>query len=102
MAAQFDEISDFDARPVRAFALFAPCISIYLHIRRHAHHSFHSHPPHPTQQVSYPTSNNDAFGEIMSNLENQKAAPAPAAVAAASAAPAGAAAPLFELMEKVR
>ena len=26
-----------------------------------------------SRQVSYPTSNNDAFGEIMSNLENQKA-----------------------------
>lgn len=63
--------------------------------------------------MSYPTSNNDAFGEIMSNLENQKAPPAPAAAAgggagggAAAAGPAPGShlksAPLFELMEKVR
>lgn len=72
VADKFDEISDFDDRP-----------------------------------VSYPTSNNDAFGEIMSNLENQKTPPAGAAAAGgggAAAAPAPGShlksAPLFELMEK--
>lgn len=52
--------------------------------------------------VSYPTSNNDAFGEIMSNLENQKA-PIPSSLppsAAATTKSTLASAPLFETMEK--
>lgn len=82
---------------MHAHAIFAPFVrstsSSYPHI----------------SQTSYPTSNNDAFGEIMSNLENQKAPPAPTAAASGGAGAAAAApgshlksAPLFELMEKVR
>eukprot|EP00624_Nannochloropsis_granulata_P002215 evm.model.NODE_21269_length_1075_cov_16.439070.1 len=55
-----------------------------------------------SRPVSYPTSNNDAFGEIMSNLENQKAPP-PSSLppsAAAKTKSTLASAPLFETMEK--
>jgi hypothetical protein len=109
VATQFDEISDFDSRPVCIHAVpracsiqFRPSLLPPLPLLSL---------PLPRPQTSYPTSNNDAFGEIMSNLENQKAPPAPVAGGGggAAAAPAAAApgshlksAPLFELMEKVR
>ncbi|TFJ83425.1 hypothetical protein NSK_005265 [Nannochloropsis salina CCMP1776] len=56
---------------------------------------------HPT---SYPTSNNDAFGEIMSNLEGQEAPPPPSSTASTPTSTSKeslmASAPLFETMAK--
>lgn len=51
-------------------------------------------------QVSYPTSNNDAFGEIMTNIESQKGKDDEEEPAGPPAPPALQSAGMFEMMEK--